>query len=161
MITFNADEIFEMAEQIERNGSAFYKKAAEITAHAGYKKLLAELSEWELQHEKTFHKIRTGLSGAAKAQGVADPDGEAALYLQAFAAGKVFDPKAEPAAQLTGAESMETILRTALGLEKDSIVFYLGLRQAVPANRGGQKVEAIIEEEMKHIRMLSEQLGAL
>ncbi len=26
---FNADEIFEIAEQIERNGAAFYRRAAE------------------------------------------------------------------------------------------------------------------------------------
>ena len=32
MITFNPDEIFEMAEQIERNGAKFYRKAAERTA---------------------------------------------------------------------------------------------------------------------------------
>ena len=28
MITFNADEILEMAQRIERNGAAFYRKAA-------------------------------------------------------------------------------------------------------------------------------------
>ena len=32
MITFNADEVFEMAEQIERNGAAFYRKAAQGAA---------------------------------------------------------------------------------------------------------------------------------
>ena len=28
-ITFNANEIFEMAEEMERNGARFYRKAAE------------------------------------------------------------------------------------------------------------------------------------
>ena len=28
-ITFNADEIFEMAEEMERNGAWFYRRAAE------------------------------------------------------------------------------------------------------------------------------------
>jgi len=32
-IPFNADEVFEMAEQIERNGARFYRAAAEEIAH--------------------------------------------------------------------------------------------------------------------------------
>ena len=28
-ITFNANEVFEMAEEIERNGAKFYRQAAE------------------------------------------------------------------------------------------------------------------------------------
>jgi rubrerythrin len=160
MITFNPDEIFEMAEQIERNGAAFYKKAAEQTTDPTGKKLLSGLSEWELTHERAFHEMRTKLSAAQKAQTVPDPDDEAALYLRAFADGKVFDRNADPSQRLTGSESMDEILTTAIGLEKDSIVFYLGMQEVVPENRGKDKIESIIKEEMKHITMLTDQLSA-
>ena len=31
---FNADEIFEMAERLEKNGAAFYRNAAEAVSQA-------------------------------------------------------------------------------------------------------------------------------
>ena len=42
-ITFNADEIFEMAEQIERNGATFYREAAGNTLDADVKEMLLSL----------------------------------------------------------------------------------------------------------------------
>ena len=37
---FNADEVFEIAEQIERNGAKFYRTSAENIADTNKKKLL-------------------------------------------------------------------------------------------------------------------------
>ncbi len=63
---FNADEIFEMAEQIEKNGASFYRKSAEAIADTGAKKLLLDLAAMEDEHEKTFADLRKGLSGKEK-----------------------------------------------------------------------------------------------
>ena len=41
---FNADEVFEMAEQLERNGNAFYLKAAESVKDPGHVSLLRKLA---------------------------------------------------------------------------------------------------------------------
>ena len=35
---FNADEVFEMAEKIEKNGADFYRKAAEKAKNARHKR---------------------------------------------------------------------------------------------------------------------------
>ncbi|GAI05715.1 unnamed protein product [marine sediment metagenome] len=43
--TFNADEIFEMAEEIERNGAMFYREAAANTSDNETKRKLRRLSE--------------------------------------------------------------------------------------------------------------------
>ena len=43
---------------------------------------------------------------------------------------------------------MKQILKGAIEAEKDSIVFYLGMKNAVPENLGQDKIEAIIQEEM-------------
>ena len=40
---FNADEVFEMAEQMERNGAKFYRDAAETAADASNKEMLIGL----------------------------------------------------------------------------------------------------------------------
>lgn len=159
MITFAADEIFEIAEQIERNGAKFYRKAAEA-APAKNREALMKLAEMEDEHEKTFQEIRGRLSGTELSSQTADPDQQCRLYLRAYAEGKVFDTGAEAAEKLTGSESPAEILLTAIGLEKDSIVFYVAMKKLVPQNLGGDKIDAIIEQEMGHIVTLKEQLAA-
>jgi rubrerythrin len=49
----------------------------------------------------------------------------------------------------------------AISREKESIVFYLGLKGLVPENLGRNKIYDIIREEMKHLRLLSNKLASL
>jgi rubrerythrin len=160
-IHFNADEIFEMAEQIERNGAKFYRKVAGKTEEAGVRQMLMDLAAMEDQHEKTFASMRAELSAEDRTPVTFDPEGEAALYLQAMADGYVFDIRADPSETLTGEETTPEVLRIAIGLEKDSIVFYLGIREMVRATLGKDKIDRIIKEEMGHVRDLSHKLASL
>lgn len=158
-ITFNADEIFELAEQIERNGAKFYRAAAEQLPEV--REVLTDLAVMEDEHEKTFAEMRLQLSGREREQLVFDPDGEAQMYLRVMAGGQVFDVKAEPAEQLKGKETAEDILETAIDIEKESIAFYAGLKECIPSRAGKNKVKAIIREEFGHIATLNEKLSAL
>ncbi len=90
-----------------------------------------------------------------------DPYGEAILYVRGMADGHVFDVRKDPSERLTGKETMEDILTTAIGLEKDSIVFYLGLKEIVPERLSKQRIDNIIKEEMGHIAVLSKEMSAL
>jgi len=159
MITFNADEIFEMAEQMERNGANYYTKAA-TQASGKPAEVLAGLAEMEKDHEKTFHEMRARLGAAEQRTASFDPDNQAAAYLQAATAGKVFKLRDDPSAKLTGKEDIRQILQTAIGLEKDSIVFYLGLKDLVAPDLGRDKIDEIIRQELGHIATLTEQLAA-
>ena len=90
---FNADEVFEMAEQLERNGGKFYRSAAENADNSENRSFLLELAKMEDQHEKTFKAMRAELPAKAKESKVFDPQGEAALYLRALADTRVFFEK--------------------------------------------------------------------
>ena len=160
-ITFNAFEIFEMAEQIERNGVKFYRKAAEIFTDRDISQTLLEFADMEVEHEKTFADMRKQLSSKQRELITFDPENEVTLYLQAMAGGHVFDLKKDMSLQLTGEESIEDVLKMAIQAEKDSIVFYTGLIKFVPAPAGREKVEDIIGEEQGHIVVLSRKLAAL
>ena len=46
-------------------------------------------------------------------------------------------------------------------IKKDSIVFYLGMKDAIPQGLGRSKVDGIIKEEMRHITTLSRELETL
>ena len=149
---FNADEILQMAEQIEKNGAAFYRECAGNIKDAAAVELLQNLDVMEDEHEKTFAGIRSQLSAQEKESTTFDPNGEAVLYLKALADTKVFFEKS------IDTSNMEDILKAAITAEKDSIVFYLGMKDLVPKNLGILRVDAIIKEEMAHIKLLSNEL---
>ncbi len=152
---FSADNIFEMAEQMERNGAKFYRKSAENAADPSVKKLLLQIAEMEDAHEKTFAALRAGLNGEEKKATVFDPEGESVLYLRAMADTKVFFEKE------IDVSSIKDVFKAAILAEKDSIVFYLGMKDLVPDKLGKNKLDVIIKEEMGHIRILSNELIAL
>lgn len=159
-IRFNADEVFEMAERIEENGAAFYQAAAECVEPA-LQELMAEFAEWERDHKRRFAAMREELSARSREPTTFDPDGEAAQYLQALASGEVFDVKTDPLAELGVLPTSAAILEYALGREKDSIGFYVGMRDMVPARLGRDRIDAIIREEMSHVTTLNERLAGL
>ena len=152
---FNAKDIFEIAEQLEGNGAAFYRKAAAATGIAEARTLLEGLAAMEDEHGKTFAALKAELTAADKAGTVFDPDDEAGLYLKSLADVRVFFEKTMDTSSLT------EILKSAIEAEKDSIVFYLGMKDLVPEKLGKNRIDAIIKEEMGHIRSLSKQLVTL
>jgi rubrerythrin len=156
---FNADEVFEMAEQIERNGAKFYRAAAK--KFPAVSKILLGLAKMEDEHLKTFANMRAELSGTEVEEQVFDPDGQAQMYLRVMADGHVIDIKADPSEQLATKNTPEEVMKMAIGVERDSIAFYVGLKEAVARRAGKDKVEDIIKEEMGHIVTLNEKLQDL
>lgn len=151
---FTARDIFEIAKQIERNGAKFYKTAAQSVSDASEKELLLNLSIMEEEHEKTFADLELELSDTESAGTTFDPEDENALYLKALADTRVFFENE------IDTSSMKEILKAAITAEKDSIVFYLGMKNLVPEKMGTLRIDQIIKEEMGHIRLLSKELMA-
>jgi rubrerythrin len=159
--TFNADEVLEMAEQIERNAVKFYSDAAKRASDARAKQTLTSMAAMEEGHLKTFQKMREGLGGWEKADLVFDPDNQSARYLQAMADARGYEGRIAPTKELTGNETTKEIYEIALNSEKESALFYLGLKGLVSERAGKEKVEAITLEELNHITVLLNELKAL
>lgn len=157
----NADEIFEMAEQFERNGSAFYRSAAERAAGGSHTQFLMRLATMEDVHEMTFRALRKSLMGDAMFQTLQDPEQEAVKYLRAWVDRHVFRADRDPAKFIDGHTTLEDIIEKAISLEKESIAFYVGIKELVPVDKGRGKVDKIIQEEMAHITTLIEELMKL
>jgi rubrerythrin len=152
---FTARDIFEMAKEIERNGISFYSDAAQKVEDPQQKELLLGLAGMEQEHEATFKQMEAELTEKEQAETVFDPENEAFQYLKALADTRVFFEKD------VDTSSMKGILKSALGAEKDSIVFYLGMKELVPQKFGKNRIEGIIQEEMSHVRLLSKELTSL
>ena len=160
-IAFNADEIFEMAEQIERNGAKFYREAAGNASDVEVKEMLLSLAVMEDGHEKTFAQMRRELSDEEKESNVFDPDNEVGQYLRTMADFHGTEGKVSSSEKLTGQESMADILKIALQAEKNSIAFYVGIKDMLSSRAGKEKVQSIIIEEMAHVSTIGGRLQTL
>ena len=160
-IVFNADEIFEMAVDIEKNGVQFYKKAAKATTDSDAKKMFTDFSAMEVEHAKTFAQMRKELAQQDKEPMTYDPDDETALYLQSMAEAHGWEGKADAGVEFAGNETPEEIIGRALKAEEHSVAFYVGVKDIVFGKSGREKVETIIREEMQHIRALNSRLADL
>ena len=155
MYDFSADEVFQMAIRIEEGGAAFYRKAASLQSDASSLGFLEKLATMEDHHRTTFEKMRKRLTDMEKQKTVFDPEGELGLYLQSMADRHGGEGSPVAADALTGDETLDEIIKTAIGLEKESILFYVGLKDMVPAEYGKEKIEEIIREEQRHIVQLN------
>ena len=139
---FNANEIFQMAIQIEQIGVKFYRNAAANVQKQEEKDLLLKLADMEVDHENTFASMKKSLAEDEKAKTIFDPNNETVLYLKSLADTRVFFQKT------IDTTSLKEILKEAIVAEKDSIVFYLGMKELVPEGKGKNRLDAIIKEEI-------------
>jgi rubrerythrin len=160
-LVFNAGEVFEIAQQIERNGARFYRRAAEAMGEGDTAGLLLTLSDMEHTHERIFAKMSKELKPQEKEQPLYDPYGEGDQYLRALAGGYVFDLTADPNTWLSADRTPADVLHKAIGVEKDTILFYLGMKDSVPEEMGKERIEGIIRQEMNHVSLLAARLRVL
>jgi rubrerythrin len=160
-IRFNANEVFLMAERMERNAAVFYRRAAELNPSEHNKQFLQKLAAMEDGHWEIFSAMRVGLADAAKEATAYDPMDEALLYLETMADTTKAEGSPEKKAELTGKETMEQILHIAIGLEGKAILFYMGIKDLVPAKLGKDQIDTIIREERGHVVILSKELKQL
>lgn len=156
---FNVEEILEIACQIERNGAAFYNKAATLVTDAAAQKTLRELADMEDGHETTFERMMDDRN--ATDQLFSDPDGLAANYLRAIASNHVFVATANPLDRITSDTSEKDVLLVALQAEFSSIAFFQGMLESLPPHFDRDKLREVIEEEKQHVVIINRKLETL
>ena len=161
-ILFTPGEVFEIAIEIERNGAAFYRKAAAGASDTAVRRELLELAAMEDGHEVTFTELKRDLVGDEEQVAWFDVESDAVMYLQNFADGQVFDmtkdPTKHPGALAASTASLPEILRFALDRERDSVLFFLGMKDLMPALEKRSLIDNIIKQEMGHIGLLGRRL---
>lgn len=153
---YNADEVLQIAEEIERNGKAFYAAAAAIASETKSKELFLELAEWEGRHQQTFANIRKNEGRDDSGALLLDPEQEEVKYLKAFAEGKIFSSLNSPASLADESNHNQlTLLSFAIEREKDSVVFYTAISRSLQDSHTRDIVDKIVGEEISHIRYLT------
>ena len=150
-VSLTLDDVLEIAMQIERNGSDFYRKATELANSPDVGSLLLDLAEDEDRHERIFEGIRRKLVKRGKSLADYDKEGVVSDFLHVLGGNAVFNSGLKLADELKGISSATDILAMAIEKEKDSMVFYLGLRDLLVADEDGKSVGQIIGEEQRHL----------
>lgn len=157
---YNAEEIFLIGVDIEKNGQRFYAAFAESSPDPVVRSLCEELSRWESQHVGLFENLRSRLPAAARKETVFDPNGELALYLKAAADSHIFLTR-DVAALIASVKTPADVLAMALAFEKDSVVTYLTMMKLVPEHLGKAEIGKILDEELTHISIISGKMREL
>ncbi len=146
MNNYSINEVLEMAIQTERLGQLFYAKLAhKFVKKAEMSALFTTLAAKEKEHEKIF----TGIRDSAARQGEEPVQwDEVSGYMRAFVESEFFlgNRKALPA--LTRVKTVKDAVGYALGFEKETLLYFLGLRSVVKEKN---KVDEVIAEEKRHI----------
>jgi len=155
--TFSAIEVFEIAEQIERNGRIFYSKAAERFRDSDAGGIFARLADWEVKHEAAFAALRKHLAKEPEHLSGIVPE-DLPVDARVMAGLSAFSIHADSTGELDRCKTQADALKIALHKEKDTIVFYTGLKEFVPVDVAASEIDGIIAEELRHVRIIIEAL---
>jgi len=157
-IELSIADVFRMAGQLEQDASAFYREASSLSTDPRCRQLLAQLATMEDDHVHVFGGIKHHLAGRLRT-GRDESPGEACPcsvdslgMLAASAAGTL-------GRRFAGLPTNQDVLRKALDFERESIVFFLGLRSMLGRPADKKQVDAILLEELGHVVKLTSQLA--
>jgi len=155
-ITYNAYEIFEIADKVEETGEAFYRSAASVIVdNDDVKALLNELADMEASHKNYFRSIRDRLNVKSE-DGLLDLDDQAAGYLKTIGEAHAVHNLATIMNETT--PSAKEVLEVALDFEKDTVVYFAALKAAIVNEDDKTKIQSIVEEEIEHVAILTKKL---
>jgi rubrerythrin len=142
-------EILGFAVYIEERGYEFYVEAMKKFAAPRATELFQYLADEEFKHETFFKKLLEQADDAANG----DADAEYQAYMKEFVKAHALGDKEAIRVKLARISSLDEILDLAMGFEKDSIVFFSGLKEMLAKGRTAA-VERVIHEEMGHLRRI-------
>ena len=152
---YTADELFEIAEDIEREGEVFYKRAAKHTRKVASRKLYLDLAADEKQHRQLFRQMRKKMATQDESSLLRKPDRTISLYLRLVAKGSVFQAPRARKGGVTLPEAETDIVRLAVQKELESLLYYCGMQGLLVDDEARAVLDAIMKEEREHIAALA------
>lgn len=149
---FAGSEIVEIGIQIEKNGFDFYTALTGQTKNAKTKEILKFLAGEEKKHIAVFKGILSAVQTYEPAESY---PGEYFAYMNALASEYVFTQKDKGKEIAKKAVGDKEAIDLGINFEKDSIVFYEGMKKVIP-EYDLKLVDQLIAQEQKHLQILSD-----
>lgn len=152
MNIFAGSEIVELGIQIEKNGRDFYNALVEQLKNQKAKETFKYLAGEEEKHIAVFQNI---LDSVHKYEPPESYPGEYFAYMNALARDYVFTQKDKGREIAKNVKGDKEAISLGIGFEKDSIIFYVGMKKVVP-EYDHKIVDKLITQEQDHLRQMSE-----
>jgi rubrerythrin len=154
MTEFSINEIIELAVEIEKSGYAFYDSALKRKdLDSKGCELLSKLRDQERQHEITFTKLHSEedlelLNLGNEQETVND-------YLRAIINYRIFNTPSAAIKTVEDAKDEMELIESAINFEKDTLLYFQGIKDIIRDSKAKEVLEKIIKEEISHILWLS------
>lgn len=145
---FTIGDIKNIAIQIEKNGEASYRKAAEIAKNPEVSEMLLWMADQERRHAEWFSELR---SNKPLTQEQLEMEEIGKTLLQDMIKGNDFLLDQEG---LESAETIREVLDVSKSFERDTILFYEFLMGFIDDEETKDQLLEIIKEEKNHIEQL-------
>jgi len=149
---FAGSEIVELGIQIEKNGRDFYRTLMVQSKNPKAVDIFKYLAIEEEKHIAVFQKILSSLENYQPAEAY---PGEYFAYMNALASEYVFTQRNKGEEIAKSIKSDKEAVEKGIGFEKDSIIFYEGMKKVV-LEYDQKVVAALIAQEQMHLRQLTE-----
>jgi rubrerythrin len=158
---FDAYEVLTLAQSMEENAIKFYEKACEMHGKKNECDFLLKLADMEKDHKAKYAQMQAKIKKQAAKQSNAELFSDIDLYLKAVLDSQSMEGSQFASMLLRGDESLREILLIAIDLEKETILFYVGLKDLLSTTDDKEVVDKIIQEEKGHIVTLVGELRTL
>lgn len=149
---FSGSEVVQLGINIEENGRDFYNTLAQESKNTKTKNIFKFLAGEEEKHIMVFQ-------GILQKTEEFEPQGMGAdeyyAYMNSLASQHVFTQKDKGREIAKSIKTDQEAIDKGISFEKDSIVFYEGIKRVVPAH-DHKIVDSLIEQEKSHLEKLTE-----
>lgn len=149
---FAGSEVVELGIEIEKNGRDFYNTLAQRCQNRKAAELFKFLAGEEEKHVKAFEGI-LAKTDKYEPQGL-DAD-EYFAYMSSLAKDYIFTQKNKGTDIAKATKNDRDAIEMGIRFEKDSIVFYEGIKKVV-ADPGQKVINELIAQEEAHLQKLTE-----
>ena len=149
------ENLFGTAVKIESDGAEFYRKVLKQANNPEACRELEKLAEMEIEHKQVFSDLRSQYSKSNIESITQDNDHEIGKDLKTFQDNRIFNFSARFSKTITGNEALVDIINIAITIEKDSIVFYSGLKNLIKNKSFNKVLNKVIREEISHLSILA------
>jgi rubrerythrin len=141
---FYLSEILKFAIEKEKESEALYKALSGKVSVKEMKDLFHQLMLEEVQHEDFYTKL---LAATPKEQTPrVKEDAEYEAYMQEM----IRESRFTPPLNLEKLTDMKVAIDYGIAREKESVLFYVGLKNYLPSHEE-EKIDVIIKEETQHM----------
>ena len=153
---FNEIEAACIAQDMEKNGLAFYQRAAGKSQSADTRTMFLKLAEDEKQHLASFTELEASLRARDASDVPAEDVDQTGEYIAQLLKTQVFGDSGAVARLADAATRDVEVIAVAMTAERDSIVFYREMIDFVDSKLARDAFASILKEERRHLVILGQ-----